>query len=255
MTAAFGLKLTQDLGRLRPERANAFLASFPEGTKVRRWLQAKIRAAERDDLLDPRASVEHARQKRVIAPTTGSGPVERREYGLDLGELQVRNWTRARALEGHGQHPLALLHSVWVLGRTVPKECVDGRKPEFVIGGFKPEGAAFDSLLVGYYDDDGRLRHAGKVRAGFTPTLRRAVHAQIAPLRTARCPFVNLPSTHTSHWGEGVTAEEMTSLTWVRPRIVAEIAFTEWTRDGNLRHASFVALREDRPAQDVHREP
>jgi bifunctional non-homologous end joining protein LigD len=128
------------------------------------------------------------------------------------------------------------------------------RRQEFAIGGFKADGRSFDSILVGYYDDDGKFRYAGKVRAGFTPALRRTVHARIAPLRVSRCPFVNLPSSGGGHWGEGVTAEEMTTLTWVKPKVVAEVTFTEWTRDGSLRHSAFVALRDDKPAADVRRE-
>jgi bifunctional non-homologous end joining protein LigD len=128
------------------------------------------------------------------------------------------------------------------------------RRQEFVIGGFKADGKSFDSVLVGYYEKPGRLLYAGKVRAGFTPALRKAVYEQVAPLRARSCPFANLPSGTSSHWSEGVTAEEMTTLTWVRPAVVAEIAFTEWTRDANLRHAAFVALREDKAPKDVRRE-
>jgi bifunctional non-homologous end joining protein LigD len=128
-------------------------------------------------------------------------------------------------------------------------------RQEFVIGGYVPDGKMFDSILVGYYDDNQQLLFAGKVRAGFTPALRANVNAQLAALRTARCPFVNLPNHRKSHWGEGVTAEEMTTLKWVKPSVVAEVSFTEWTNDANLRHAAFVALREDKPAREVRREP
>ena len=77
---------------------------------------------------------------------------------------------------------------------------------------------------------------------------------RLAPIGRRSCPFVNLPSTRTGHWGEGVTAEDMAALEWVKPAVVVEVAFTEWTRDGNLRHASYVGIREDKPAREVRRE-
>jgi bifunctional non-homologous end joining protein LigD len=127
------------------------------------------------------------------------------------------------------------------------------RRQEFVIGGYKPAAPSFDSVLVGYYQGR-QLFYAGKVRAGFTPHARADVFRAIAPLETARCPFVNLPNARSSHWGEGITGDDMKSLRWVRPRIVVEVAFTEWTRDGNLRHSSFAGVRTDKAAKDVVRE-
>ena len=127
------------------------------------------------------------------------------------------------------------------------------RRQEFVVGGYKPANAGFDSVLVGYYDR-GRLHYAGKVRAGFTPHARAELMRRLAPIERQSCPFVNLPSTRSSHWGEGVTADDMAALKWVKPAVVVEVAFTEWTRDGNLRHAAYVGPREDKPAREVRRE-
>jgi DNA ligase D-like protein (predicted ligase) len=127
------------------------------------------------------------------------------------------------------------------------------QRQELVIGGFKPSAAAFDSLVVGYYEGR-RLMCAGKVRSGFTPHLRAQVFERIRNLAVSRCPFANLPSTRTGHWGDGITADEMNALRWVRPTQVAEVSFAEWTRDGSLRHAAFVALRDDKAAKDVTRE-
>ena len=84
--------------------------------------------------------------------------------------------------------------------------------------------------------------------------LRRELRALLLPLRATICPFANLPDVQSSHWGEGITAEDMNRIVWVMPRIVAEIAFTEWTRDGHLRHAGFIALRKDKSARTVIRE-
>jgi len=124
---------------------------------------------------------------------------------------------------------------------------------ELVIGGFKPTAANFDSLVVGYYEGT-KLMCAGKVRNGFTPHLRAQVFERLAKLEQTHCPFVNLPSTRTGHWGEGITAADMNALRWLKPVLVAEISFAEWTRDGSLRHAAFIALRDDKRAKDVHRE-
>jgi bifunctional non-homologous end joining protein LigD len=127
------------------------------------------------------------------------------------------------------------------------------RRQEFVVGGYKPANAGFDSVLVGYYEGR-RLYYAGKVRAGFTAHSRGELMRRLAPLGRRSCPFVNLPSTKASHWGEGVTPEDMAALTWVTPSVVVEVAFTEWTRDDNLRHAAYVGVRDDKPARDVRRE-
>lgn len=125
---------------------------------------------------------------------------------------------------------------------------------EFVVGGFKPAGDSFDSLVVGYFEG-AKLLSAGKVRSGFTPHLRQQVTASLAGLQSTRCPFANLPNGGRSHWGDGITEQEMTLLRWVKPRLVVEVAFTEWTRDGSLRHASFLGVRDDKQPKDVRREP
>src|SRR5258705_13425367 len=126
------------------------------------------------------------------------------------------------------------------------------KQQEFVIGGYRPGPNGVDALLVGYYEGK-ELRFAGKVRAGFTPHLRREVFEVLKPLQAARCPFVDLPNSKTSHWGGGVTAEQMGEMVWVKPKLVAQIRFVEWTNDGHLRHAAFLGLRTDKAATAVRR--
>jgi len=126
------------------------------------------------------------------------------------------------------------------------------RQQEFVIGGFRPDGATVDALLVGYYVGKA-FKFAGKVRAGFTPHIRRQVRLQLDPLRIGKCPFVDLP-TEKSRWGAGVTAEEMHEMVWTRPALVAQVRFLEWTAEGRLRHAAFIGLRIDKSPQEVRRE-
>jgi bifunctional non-homologous end joining protein LigD len=127
------------------------------------------------------------------------------------------------------------------------------KQQEFVVGGYRPGPHGVDALLVGYYE--GReLRFAGKVRAGFTPHVRREVFAALEPLETGTCPFVDLPNSKASHWGGGVTAEQMREMRWLKVRLVAQIRFVEWTADGHLRHAAFLGLRRDKAPRTVRRE-
>jgi len=125
---------------------------------------------------------------------------------------------------------------------------------EFVVGGYRPAGAdSLDALLVGYYAD-GKLVFAGKVRAGFIPAVRRDVARQLKARRVDTCPFANLPDDKKTRWGAGITAEEMQEMQWIRPDLVAQIRFLEFTADGRLRHAKFLGLRTDKLAGQVRRE-
>ena len=113
---------------------------------------------------------------------------------------------------------------------------------ELVIGGYTaPKGSRIElgALLVGHWED-GRLRYAGKVGTGFTRETLRDLAGRLAPLRREDSPFADAP--------------RLRSATWVEPRLVAQVGFTEWTRDGRLRHPRFVGLREDKDAKDVVRE-
>jgi bifunctional non-homologous end joining protein LigD len=127
------------------------------------------------------------------------------------------------------------------------------RQQEFVVGGYRPGPHGVDALVVGFYEGR-QLRFAGKVRAGFTPHVRREVFAALRPLRMDRCPFADLPNSRSAHWGGGVTAEQMAEIVWLKPSVVAQIRFVEWTADGHLRHAAFLGLRPDKRAPQVRRE-
>jgi len=127
------------------------------------------------------------------------------------------------------------------------------KSQEFVIGGYKPNAGIFQSILVGYYDRK-KLIFAGKIRQGFNPSTRRRLLETMRPLLTAKCPFDNLPSSRKSHFGEGITAEEMKELCWLKPELVAQISFTEWTDYGLLRHATFHGLRDDKEPRAIVRE-
>ena len=119
-------------------------------------------------------------------------------------------------------------------------------RQEFVIGGYTdPEGARAElgSLLLGVHDRDGRLVYAGRVGTGFTDATLAALGKRLRKLGQGASPFSPegpRPPARGAHW--------------VKPVLVGEVAFTEWTRDGLLRHPAFEGLREDKPAAQVVRE-
>lgn len=130
------------------------------------------------------------------------------------------------------------------------------REQEFVIGGYSlPEGGRshFGALLLGVYEGN-KLTFCGKVGTGFTEAMLKALHARLKKLERKDPAFVNLPEARTGRYGSGVTAAEMKRCRWVTPRLVAQIKFAEWTRDGKLRQPVFLGLRQDKDAADVVRE-
>jgi bifunctional non-homologous end joining protein LigD len=127
------------------------------------------------------------------------------------------------------------------------------RVQEFVIGGYTlPEGSRkyFGSLLVGCYGPDGLL-FAGRVGTGFSEKVLASIDAQLQKLRCATCPFINLPEKTRGRWGLGITPAVMKRCHWVEPVLVAQVKFTEWTHDGQLRQPVFLGLRTDKEAKDV----
>jgi DNA ligase D-like protein (predicted ligase) len=132
-------------------------------------------------------------------------------------------------------------------------KCRVNRGQEFVIGGYIPGPHGFDSLIVGYYRGKD-LVYVARVRNGFVPASRRQVFEKIRHLVSPTMPFVNLPDTHKSRWGDELTAEKMKECVWLRPAVVAQIEFLEWTAGDRLRHSKFVGLREDKDARSVLKE-
>jgi bifunctional non-homologous end joining protein LigD len=130
------------------------------------------------------------------------------------------------------------------------------REQETVIGGCTlPEGSRkhFGSLLVGYYGPKG-LVFAGRVGTGFSEKLLASIDAKLQKLRRDTCPFINLPEKSKGRWGLGITPAMMERCQWVKPVLVAQVKFTEWTHDGQLRQSVFLGLRTDKEAKDVVRE-
>jgi bifunctional non-homologous end joining protein LigD len=121
-------------------------------------------------------------------------------------------------------------------------KCQEGQ--EFVIGGYTdPKGArtGFGALLLGYYDPDGRLAYAGKVGTGFDEATLASLARTLSELERPQSPFDR-------------GALPRTGVHWVEPKLVGQVAFSEWTRAGELRHPRFEGLRRDKDPGSVTRE-
>jgi DNA ligase D-like protein (predicted ligase) len=121
-------------------------------------------------------------------------------------------------------------------------KCLSGQ--EFVIGGYtdpQRSRVGFGALLLGYNDADGNLVYAGKVGTGFDNETLRSLHARLAAIEQDHSPF-----------GRG--RPEHRGVHWVKPELVGEVGFSEWTDDGELRHPRFEGMRDDKSAREVVRE-
>ncbi|MGI4840290.1 MAG: DNA ligase D [Janthinobacterium lividum] len=118
---------------------------------------------------------------------------------------------------------------------------------EFVVVGYsEPKGSrsAFGALLLGLHDkDSGELRYAGKVGTGFNESTLRTIYAQLQPLETDKAAVVNPPKGY-----------EAKGVHWLRPELLAEVAYAEITADGSVRHSVFQGLRNDKPAESITEE-
>jgi bifunctional non-homologous end joining protein LigD len=118
------------------------------------------------------------------------------------------------------------------------------QRQEFVIGGYTaPKGsrAGFGALLLGVHDEaSGKLRYCGNVGTGFDANRLADIKVRLDKLASDECPFAPRPA--------GVKAQ------WVKPTLVAEVSFGEWTREDRVRHSVFQGLRADKPARDIRRE-
>jgi ATP-dependent DNA ligase len=95
--------------------------------------------------------------------------------------------------------------------------------------------------------------YVARTRSGFTPALRALLMKRFHGLEVDACPFANLPESTSGRWGQGLTKEKMKECRWLKPLLVAEFEFLEWTADNHLRHSKFVSLKEDKKSVDVGR--
>ena len=102
--------------------------------------------------------------------------------------------------------------------------------------------------------ESSRNEFISRLKSRFNEALLAKLHKQMAGLTRKDCPFANLPETSKGRWGEGMTAGKMKECVWVRPELVAQIDFLEWTEADHLRHSKFVGLREDKDPRHVVKE-
>jgi DNA ligase D-like protein (predicted ligase) len=169
-----------------------------------------------------------------------TGPLRNTPHRIEDGIAAYR-----RACERGDEGVIAKLADSKYDGRRSPNwlkfKCV--RDQEFVVGGYtSPKGSRTElgALLIGYYDD-GDLVYAGKVGTGFDEATLRSLHERLSGIERDATPFTR-----------GMVRER--EARWVRPELVAQIGFTEWTRDGKLRHPRYQGLRTDKEPGDVVRE-
>ncbi len=122
---------------------------------------------------------------------------------------------------------------------------------ELVVGGYKPGGnSPFDNLAIGYYEGD-RLIFIAKLKNGFTTEAKQQIYARLKKIETATCPFANLPEQKNARRGEALTAEAMKKYKWVKPKLVVQVEFTDWTAANHLRHSTFTGIRDDKDPREV----
>jgi bifunctional non-homologous end joining protein LigD len=228
---------------------NALQNASEPGTTIVYYVFDVMMLAGRDLTREPLASRRRVLERHVL-PTL----VEPVRY---VGELRAPlrdliHSIRQHAFEGlvakrrDSRYEAGLRSGAWMKMRV-------NRGQEFVIGGYTLGTRTFDALVIGYYEKD-RLLFATRTRNGFTPASRQQLFRRFRGLEIPDCPFANLPETRSGRWGEGLTRAKMAQCRWLKPELVGYFEFLEWTADDHLRHARFVALRDDTPARDVGRE-
>jgi DNA ligase D-like protein (predicted ligase) len=151
---------------------------------------------------------------------------------LDVVRQHCLEGVVAKRLDSH--YEPGRRSGAWVKHRIAQQQ-------DFLIGGYIPGTHGIDSLIVGEYRGK-ELIYVARVRAGLVPASRRQSFQKLQALIIKTCPFVNLPETGRSRWGESLTAEKMQQCVWVEPKLTALIEFLEHTEGGRLRHSRFVHL-------------
>ena len=194
------------------------------------------------DLTGARLDARKAALERLIADR-GGGTLRYSDHVEGSGEAFHRNACRM-ALEGVISKRADAPYRSGRSAAWLKVKC-QAREELVVIGWTDPSGSrqGFGALLLGYYDAHGRLHFAGGVGTGFDTRTLRALRAKLDRLarKEAPSPEIARAVPRRTHW--------------VKPELVAELRFSEWTTDGRLRHPVFLGLRDDKAARDVVRDP
>ena len=169
---------------------------------------------------------------------------------LNAALADVINAVRVQGLEGVIAKDLNSSYEPGRRSRAWRKMRIN-KGHKFVIGGYTPGPKAFDALIFGYYEG-GKLLYAGRTRNGLTPMLRQQLQKQFLTLEVSECPFANLPEEKSGRWGLGLTVEKLKECRWLKPRLVGQFEYVEWTPENHLRHSRFVGLRNPEP-RDITR--
>jgi bifunctional non-homologous end joining protein LigD len=189
-------------------------------------------------------------------------PYEQRRAALMQMGLQGQHWQVPPAFEGDATAAMEASSQAGLEGVVAKRLSSDyrpgrrsgdwikvkhQRSQEVVVVGWEQgEGrraGGIGALVLALHDDGGELRYAGQVGTGFTEAALTELARRLQPLETATSPVQR-----------GLTARDAARVRWVRPQLVGEVAFSEWTRDGRLRHPVWHGLRPDKAPHEVVRE-
>jgi DNA ligase D-like protein (predicted ligase) len=194
---------------------------------------------KRRELLEKKVLPKLREPVRYSAPLTATLPVL-------IESVKVHGFEGLVAKRCNSAYEPGLRTGAWMKMRV-------NRGQEFVIGGYTRGTKTFDALIFGYFEGD-KLIYVARTRNGFTPVTRAQLFKKFKGLEISECPFANLPEARSGRWGQGLTKAKMAECQWLKPELVGQFEFLEWTADNHLRHSKFVGLREDKKARDVIRE-
>lgn len=245
--------LTKDLERLAVHSAwldGEVVIQEDDGRPAFQALQSAFASKATDDLVyvafdllylngaDLRGEAVELR-RQVLEALLEHCPMERVRFSvtLDADPMQLLANACRMNLEGIVGKRDGSRYSSARDGAWVKLKC--GNRQEFVIAGYTRAAAGIGSLLLGLHNDDGQLVYAGRVRSGISERTLKALRVALAPLAQDRTPLIDPPRM------------ERAGVVWLAPQQVCEVKFAEITPAGKVRHAVFVGLRDDKPADAI----